>query len=428
VHTGIARYNRGMIRFPSRRDVLAASTAAFLAPLLARAAEGKVKHVLLRSSWQTVNIGDIAHTPGMLRLLQIHLPDAPVTLWPSSVDNGVDEMLLKNFPKLKIAKGSIDKEGKPTTEALRAAFAECDFLLHGSGPSVVAANHLEAWHMATGKPFGIYGVTLGVVDEKLRDLIAKAAFLFCRDTDSLAYFQSLPGAKPPVMEFAPDAAFAVNLRDDEHAAAFLKSTGLEERKFLCAIPRLRWTPYPRLTLEQKKERFPVNEKFKEVDHAKMRQAIIAWVRKTGHKVLVCPEMTYQVELLAPLLVDPLPDDVRKNVVRRENYWITDEAVSVYAKARAVVSFEMHSPILALASGTPAIHLRQPTDTRKGQMWRDIGLGDWLFEIDQSTGDQIAAAVVALGADYAATRAKAAKAMEYVRHRQKATMDVVAGAL
>ena len=37
--------------------------------------------VLLRSSWQTVNIGDIAHTPGMLALLERHWSEAGIRLW-----------------------------------------------------------------------------------------------------------------------------------------------------------------------------------------------------------------------------------------------------------------------------------------------------------------------------------------------------------
>lgn len=86
--------------------------------------------ILLRSSWQTVNIGDIAHTPGVLNILQEHLPEAEITLWPSYVDNEVEELLCKEYPKLKIA--------KPGSEALERALKECDFLLHGSGPSIVA--------------------------------------------------------------------------------------------------------------------------------------------------------------------------------------------------------------------------------------------------------------------------------------------------
>src|SRR5690606_20702342 len=105
-----------------------------------------------------------------------------------------------------------------------------------------------------------------------------------------------------------------------------------------------------------------------------------------------------VPRLRPLLYDPLPDDVKPKVAVLDRYWLTAEAATVYARAEAVISFEMHSPILALAAGTPAIHLRQPTDTRKGQMWRDVGLEKWIFEIDDSTGAQIAERLLELGRD------------------------------
>ena len=81
----------------SRRAFLA-STAAAAAPVFARARDTRKPRVLLRSSWQTVNIGDIAHTPGVLALLEKHVPDAEVRLWPSKVDNGVAELLKKRFP------------------------------------------------------------------------------------------------------------------------------------------------------------------------------------------------------------------------------------------------------------------------------------------------------------------------------------------
>ena len=35
-----------------------------------------------------------------------------------------------------------------------------------------------------------------------------------------------------------------------------------------------------------------------------------------------------------------------------------------------------------------IYVRQPTDTCKGQMYRDFGSGDWFFEIDQTSGRQL----------------------------------------
>lgn len=376
------------------------------------------RRILLRSSWQTVNIGDIAHTPGMLALLEKHLPEAEVTLWPNKLSDDVVAMLKKRFPKLRFAM---------TAEAQKAVLAECDFCLHGSGPGLVGQSTLKTWQ-ATGKPYGFGGVTLS--DAELKDhraLLAGAKFVFCRDTKSLEALQA-SGVTGLPMNFGPDATFLLDLRDDAKGDAFLHEHKLEPKKFACFVPRLRWTPYwkegRKYAPEELARKDAENQKFQEADHAKLRTAIIAWVRETKLPALLCPEMTYQVELLRPLLFDPLPDDVKPHVAIRPSYWLTDEAASTYARAAVVVSFEMHSPIIAIANGTPAIHLRQPTDTRKGQMWRDVGLSDWLFEIDETTGEQIAAKLLALHRDPKGTAATVAKAREFTAARGRQMIESI----
>ncbi|MES2571568.1 MAG: polysaccharide pyruvyl transferase family protein, partial [Verrucomicrobiota bacterium] len=133
----------------NRRRFIQTTFAAGLATPL-RAREKKPTRILLRSSWQTVNIGDVAHTPGMLALLETHRPEADVTLWPSSVDRGVEEILRVRFPKLKIAKTRAERE---------SALAECDFFLHGSGPGMVGAKETKLAQQL-GKPYGFGGITL----------------------------------------------------------------------------------------------------------------------------------------------------------------------------------------------------------------------------------------------------------------------------
>ncbi|GAB4457683.1 MAG: polysaccharide pyruvyl transferase family protein [Armatimonadaceae bacterium] len=380
--------------------------------------------LLLRSSWQTINIGDIAHTPGMLALLEHYLPDTEVILWASSVDNGVDELLHRSFPRLRRTVA-----GSPETPAIQEAFAEADFFLHGSGASVVAEAHMAAWRTQTGKPYGVYGVTIGAVSDALRDLLSGADFVFCRDTVSLQVARDA-GVRCPVLEFTPDATFAFSLRDDVAAKAYLDAVGLKSGSFLCAIPRLRYTPYHQLrqtnwtpewiaTVER------TNAETRENDHAKLREVIVRWVRETGLKVLACPEMTYQIPIAKELLVDPLPNDVRSQVIWRDTYWKPDEAASVYAHARAVVSFEMHSPILAFTVDTPAFYLRQPTDTSKGQMWRDIGLNRWIFEIDSVTGADIYTVLHDLHTAPDAAQRTLTHAQEFVRQRQQETSGFVA---
>ena len=381
--------------------------------------------ILLRSSWQTVNIGDIGHTFGIMVLFQRYLPEAEVTLWPNSIENGVDVLLKTNFPTMKIAEGKIGANGKPNTPALQEAFDTCDLMVHGSGPWIVVPKDLEAWHATTGKPFGFYGISLDEITPVLADLVNKASFLYCRDSASLKYLQSL-NLKCPVQAFGLDATFAINLQNKQKANAYLASVGLKKGEFICVIPRLRYTPYWKMynktpTAEDTRK-YTISEAYKEVDAAKLREVIIRWVKETGLKVLACAEVTYQVAMAKEVLVDPLPEEIKKNVVWRDTYWHPDEAGSIYAQARALVSFEMHSPIIAFTEGVPAIHLKQSSDTRKGQMWADIGLGDWLFEIDETPGSEIANRLLYLHRHEADTRRKMEQAKQSVIATQKNTMN------
>ena len=405
----------------NRRTFLGTTLASIIATSL-RAADGRPPRILLRSSWQTVNIGDIAHTPGVLALLEKYIPEAEVRLWPSSVADGVEEMLRKRFPKVAILK----------REDIKTAFAECDFLLHGSGPSLVAHHDVARWRKETGKPYGIYGITLGSVNASSRGkstditpLLNDAKFLFFRDTVSLQAMKDA-GINCPIMEFGPDGAFGVDLRNDAAALTFLKANNLTEGQYLCCIPRLRNTPYWKIKKgtafsEAKHKR---NEEMKEHDHAALRQAIIAVTRETPMKVLICPEDASQMEVGKEMLVDPLPDDVKAKVVWRENYWLTDEALSTYVRSAGLFGNEMHSPIMCIGNGIPAIVCRWKEQTSKGFMWRDIGLDDWLFTLDNEEEiPRIGPTVLALAKDPAAAKAKAAKAREIVQQRQRETMTI-----
>ena len=392
-------------------------------------ADKRAPRILLRSSWQTVNIGDIAHTPGVLALIEKHIPEAEVRLWASGdLSAEVAAMEHKRFPKLKIVKGTLGDDGKASNADLADAVAWSDFLLHGSGPSLVAAKDVEAFAKHTGKPFGVYGITRGsFFGTGDKDILDQAKFVFFRDSVSLARAKA-DGVKSPVMEFVPDGAFACDLRDDAKATAFLKANGLEAGKFLCCLSRLRFTPY--WTIPEKKRAFDAkrherNEAMKEHDHRALREAIITVVRETPLKVLLCPEDMTQVAVGKEMFFDKLPADVKPRVVWRDKYWLTDEALSTYVRSAGIFGSEMHSPIMAIGNGIPAIVCRFEEQTSKGVMWRDIGLGDWLFDLDKPEEHKgIVPAVLAMGKDPAAAKAKVAKARAFVEQRQRETMAVV----
>ena len=90
--------------------------------------------------------------------------------------------------------------------------------------------------------------------------------------------------------------------------------------------------------------------------------------------------------------------------------------------------ECHSPIIACAHGTPGFYIRQPTDTIKGQMWYDIGLKDWTFEIDEVNQKQIAKRVTDVYRNYEQSLIHLKSVMQSIQDRQKNTMQVVKSAI
>jgi hypothetical protein len=414
----------------NRRSFLTSASALALGSALRGAApSGRPPRILLRSSWQVVNIGDIAHTPGVLALIERHLPEAEVRLWASAdLSEEVIAMEHRRFPNLKIVKGTIGANGQASNAALADSLAWTDFLLHGSGPSLVAAKDVAAFARHVGKPYGVYGITHGSFLSAGDDRAAMdgARFIFFRDEPSLKLARS-QNIKSPLLDFAPDGAFACDLRNDAAADAFLAAHDLTPGKFLCCIPKLRYTPYWLIRNSPKDEaRHARNEAMKAADHAPLLEAINAVVRETEMKVLLCPEDKTQMTVGKEQLYDHLPGDVKPRVVWRDRFWLTDEALSTYRRSAGLFGHEQHSPIMCIGAGVPAIVCRWAEQTTKGYMWRTIGLGDWLFDMDVAADkEKVAPAVLAMAKDPATARAKAERARTLVERYQRDTMAVVA---
>lgn len=372
--------------------------------------------VLLVSGWQNVNIGDVAHTPGTVRALQ-ELAGCEVVLWPRRLGDRERAMLRGRFPGLRILADARDTGAELTAE-VREAFAWADVCVHASGPSVVGAAQIDLWRRHTDLPFGFFGVTVDplvpyadslersgrivrAIDGDLlavedRDRFAQASFVWCRDSltvDFLATQGLVEG-----VAFGPDAASIVDVTDEAAADTLLQELGLHPGSFLCAVPRLRYTPYHELRDDGRSpsevRRDAINAGWIERDLTLLREVIVGWVRSTGEDVLVVPEMSYAVELARHHL-SHWPQDVAGQVHVLPRFWDLGEAASVYRRADAVVSMECHSPLIALAAGTPALYLRQSTDTIKGQMYADLGAADRLHELDDALAPDVLAGLLAL---------------------------------
>lgn len=396
----------------NRRHFLGTTLAAAITASVRGAGSGKPPHILLRNGWQSINIGDIAHQMGMLELLEEHIPEAKISFWASNLEHGAKELVQKRFPKTIILDGRAE---------IDAAFKECDFLLHGSGSGFVAQADVGRWRDETGKPYGVFGISFFKNNAKGIDILNGAKFVYFRDSVSMQTAKD-QGLTTPIAEFGPDCAFGVvTLRDDAAADAWLKEVGLEAGKFLCCIPRYRWTPF--WTVKKGREFDPKkdarNQEMKEHDHSQLREGIIAITRQTDNKVLICCEDMTQIPLGKEMIYDKLPDDVKAKCVWRDKYWLTDFALSVYNRSLGLFGNEMHSPIMCISSGIPAIVCRFDEQTTKGFMWRDIGLDEWLFTLDDPEKYKlIAPTILSLATDPAAAKAKALKARDFVRQKQK----------
>ena len=149
---------------------------------------------------------------------------------------------------------------------------------------------------------------------------------------------------------------------------------------------------------------------------KLREVIVEWVKRTGLRVALVPEVEKEIGPMKAMIFDKLPEDVRGHVVHRATFWNADEAVSLYAQAHTVVSVEPHSCIMALAAGTPMIHFFTRRHGYKAWMFRDVGLPEWLIDIDTEPAARVTAALDRIHGQYGLARGKVKRAMQFVNAR------------
>lgn len=417
----------------TRRHFIASITAALGGSVFA--VDGRPKTILLQSAWDTVNIGDIGHTPGTLRVIEEHLPEVKVVLWAMKVDERVTAMLKKRFPKVEILQGSLAGKGEKD-EALRHAISSCDLYIRNSGMGQDIS--FMQFCQKAGRPYGLFGQSYFAsmvegkgADERLA-LLNAAAFIYTRETKTLEILKK-GGVKTPVLEFGPDGCFGIDVRDDVRGLATMQKLGLEERKFITIELRTNTAKLPGVDDKRTPKLNPLHPTPEQIADderraTKYRELVTMWVKKTGHKVLIAPETKKEMGHNKRLIHDPLPPEIQKHVVNLEEFWSADAAASIFARAHTIVCHEPHSPIIGLANGTPIIHTYSEFHSPKCWMFKDIGLGEWLMEMDETPVQKMAETLFAIDADYPAAQAKVKKAMAYVHECFAGSMKQVKGVL
>ena len=370
----------------SRREFMGGLSAFALAP--AAGAEPRWRHVLVRD-FRTVkngqvvnfNIGTAAHCPGTIAALQKRWPGTRFSVWADApLVPCLSRMMSRRFPDVRIFTG----EDVPETDA--------DILLVASGSSIAGSvqRSILRWREKTGRPVGAYAIGYR---PGLGKLTSTFAFCYFRDKAANALAEKTGGA-PVEHGFRPDAVFDFDAIDASGAKRFLDANGLEDGKFVCAIPgerhTARWTYFGGPVNERKAAENAAKEKS---DNGIVRAAVVEAVRRHGMKALLCAEQRSEMPLVRRALLDRLPEDVRAKCVALNDFWPPDIALGVYARSRCVFGIEMHSQVMALGRGVPACVFRHSGFGTKSGMFADLGVGDWCLDIDDDGAEEKAVAMV-----------------------------------
>jgi polysaccharide pyruvyl transferase WcaK-like protein len=259
-----------------------------------------------------------------------------------------------------------------------------------------------------GVPYGAYANSFEELappsDAFYRLLFADARFLSFRDGESLRYVRSL-GIEAPHMAFRPDSAFFFPIQDHAYANRFLAEHRLEAGRFATATIR---------TGAQSGPLSGVMPGDREERHmAVVREFVEGWTATTGLPVLLCPEVAGEIEPMRARVYERLSPRARERSVCMDHFWTPEEALAVYARARLVCSMEVHSIVLGLAAGTPVIHPQFWESGRKAWMLRDLGLEDWLLDIDAVDGATVLERALLIHRDPDAAGSRVARARETI---------------
>jgi len=238
-----------------------------------------------------------------------------------------------------------------------------------------------------GIPYGIGSQSFDALEWPMdllyKRVFADAAFVYCRDSDSLNYL-SQRGLTNKSSGYRPDSTFFYNMFNDAWADQFMAEHGLENEKFMSVM----------LRIPENKPDFndpvggAVTEARKLEQMRKMKILLETWIKRTGNKVFICHETRHTLALAREYLYDILSDEAKEKCVYLDTFWTSEQAFSIFRRSRIIVSMEMHSIIMAMNVGTPFIHNPFDECGRKKYMVKDLGLKECLVDIDSCADDEM----------------------------------------
>jgi len=122
--------------------------------------------ILVFFSWSHSNIGDIGITPGLLRLLERHVPEAEVIVVANTKAEDTQAYLKERFPRCRVI--ATPFRAKEMSAEFGEAFERADLILYNSGTTLSYGRWEYDWNRTMslamplfmargrGKPYGVY--------------------------------------------------------------------------------------------------------------------------------------------------------------------------------------------------------------------------------------------------------------------------------
>jgi len=385
------------------------------------------RHIALTYAWGgTSSVGDMAIAPGMVRLIKEADPEAKITVY--TLSSGQDwekarDYLLSCDPTLSVHPDPFSpllgkrpddelwwrlcymaldpagflKECPPERRAAIADWLAADLRLFNCSMQFTymkkgAGSRLKFWlpnllAYRLRLPYALWGQSFGNIEapgpEMMRLVFNDALAITGRDQDALHKLQAARVTRP-LTGLVPDSSLFFEQRNESWAASFLMEYGLKADEYLLVLPRTFEFWSRRLESQALQERL-----------SKLVAAVTAWVKETGLKVLFSYELPRETEETKQLILPLLAPEVREKCLLFEKQWTPEQAISVMARARAVLSMERYSVYLTMTAGTPVVHATSHEPSLQMDVLDRLGLADCHLKIDEIAGDALATAVLDL---------------------------------
>lgn len=297
-----------------------------------------------------------------------------------------------------------------------------NYALHFALPLMVARR--------LGVPYGINGHSFDAIDWPgdlvLRPVLKDAAFVYSRDSDSAEYLRQR-GLSNQREGYRPDTSFFFSVRDDAWAERFLEKYGYRDRGFLVLITR---HASPAFGAEQEWDKVggdpvagSVSRQRQEAQMEKLRTFAREWTERTGVPLLMGLETRAAKEPIRRWLGCGLSENSRVSWL--DEFWASEQAFSVYERARIIISMEMHSIIMGIKAHTPVVHIPFRECGRKAKMMNDLGVGDWRLDIDEMSAEDLLDTCLSIHEDFDASVERTRKATTLATGLGRSVMDEIA---